>query len=40
MAVVGQFYDGRLGGASEMGGRVRIDGGASYIGSGTFAASR
>jgi hypothetical protein len=40
MNVQGQFYDGPLGPAYEMGGTVRINGGASYIGAGTFAASR
>jgi hypothetical protein len=40
MNLLGQFYDGPLGHAREMGGRLTIDGGPSYIGSGIFAASR
>jgi hypothetical protein len=40
MEVIGQFYDGSSVKAREMGGWVRIDGGPSYIGAGTFAASR
>jgi hypothetical protein len=40
MDVIGQFYDGPAGRAHEMGGGVRINGGPSYIGAGTFAAAR
>jgi hypothetical protein len=39
MDMVGQFFDGRHGPASEIGGSVTISG-FDYRGAGTFAASR
>lgn len=40
MDVIGQFYDGPLGPAREIGGSVLINGGGAYQGAGTFAGAR